>query len=328
MDLSLLSEIWLALGTAGQAVCTGAAGEFIGGLAGEAWKGLTAKDAGKALADVYRRWKDGLLDSTDDRGFASAFGEFFGRAETRRELEKLLRGNYPDVNFETLEREMRASCEFARCPLPDISLSELVQSLVEGLLACLEESPEYQAMHRPALLSVLESLRQSEPGQRNYSLARRAYLAKLREAHRLIQFRGFDSVDELVEVNLKEVFVMPRLARAGGAERETKPDPAEQVFRKRRNSRMVILKEGRALASPPWYPDSRWRWRKRRTRTPGCFPSFTGCGTTSRTGRRIRAGRCSNACNRGGRRITTYGCRGASLRGRSSAAGSPCFWTG
>jgi formylglycine-generating enzyme required for sulfatase activity/energy-coupling factor transporter ATP-binding protein EcfA2 len=232
-------DYWNSIGPAGQQICIGAAGQFFGGLATEAWQKL--KGNGRPLAGVYQRWREGLLDSVDDNALGAAFGEFFGRSDARRELEKILNGRFAEVDFGILEKEIRASCDFAKSPLPDTDVYGFLTCLAEGLIAALEDLPEYRAAHRPALLAAVEGLRQTEPGQRNYSLARRAYLAKVRETHRLIQFRGFDSVNEIVDVDLRQVFVMPRLTAAGSGGEEAEPFPAGVVLAKRKDSRVVIL---------------------------------------------------------------------------------------
>ncbi len=219
MDFNALLQAFSTLPAGVQAVCTGAAGELLARVVAGAPRVLADKSVGAVLARVYRQWKGSL--AVDDEILGKAFEHFFADARTRDELEKVLRDQYEEVDFDVLEEELAASCAWAGIGAPKAGVVEQLETWVEDLAAWLEETPEYRERYGSSLQRALRDLGQREALIRNYSLARRRYLEALAGQHRHLRFAGMAEVRGPAGAEMASVFVTPRLApeaeyRGGG----------------------------------------------------------------------------------------------------------------
>jgi hypothetical protein len=95
--------------------------------------------------------------------------EFFSRVPTIKELGKLLRDQYREVDFRLLEEQLRESCEWSGCPVPRGDLHEALYGWVRDLRTLLEDSPEYRDQFQLPLQNAIRELSQSEALIRNDS---------------------------------------------------------------------------------------------------------------------------------------------------------------
>jgi len=115
MDFQTLILAYHKLPPAAQAVCAKAGAAVFGKVLGGAWNAFAQKTSGAVLAGIYRQWRGDLLEAeADDAKLAAAFEEFFSRQPTIKELGKLLRDQYRDVDFRILEEQLRESCSKTR----------------------------------------------------------------------------------------------------------------------------------------------------------------------------------------------------------------------
>src|ERR1039458_1349226 len=145
MDFQTLKLTYDALPPAAKGVCAKAGTAVLDKLLGSAWNAVARKTPGAVFAGIYGRWRDDLLEAeAGDEKLAAAFEEFFSRKPTVKELGKLLRNQYRDVDFGILERQLRESCDWAGCPVPRGDLHEALYGWVRDLRSLLEDSPEYR----------------------------------------------------------------------------------------------------------------------------------------------------------------------------------------
>src|ERR1017187_5876001 len=134
MDLQTLQFAYDSLPPLAKRACAKVGAAVLGRAVGGAWKAVAQKTHGAAFAGGYRQWLEDLLEAeADDRRLAAAFEEFFCRPPTVRELDKLLRDQYADVDFQVPEQQLRESCEWAGCPAPRAGLHEQLDSWVRSL---------------------------------------------------------------------------------------------------------------------------------------------------------------------------------------------------
>lgn len=231
IDLTALAQIWQAAGPHVQKLCVDIAPALFAGIGVEVWKRFTDETPAKALAAVYDKWRRAQLETTDDPALQRAFRGFFNSDVVKRETGRVLRGNYADVQFDTLEKEMREQCEAAASPLPDASLHAFLETLLESL-----EALTHDKQPDAALAKALDAMRSAEPGHRNHSLARRAYLAKVEGDYGQLMLRGFERPENLSHVGLDRIFVMPRVRRSGADREKNKGAPALTLLKQARGT--------------------------------------------------------------------------------------------
>ena len=293
MDFTALLNIYNTLPSPAQDACAKVTVAVLGKFLGTAaWEALRKKQPGAALACVYRQWQEGLLESVvDEKAVAWAFQDFFCRPPTQREIEKLFRDQYEEIDFNELAQMLRESCQWANCPLPENNLHEQLDLWIQGLEALVDQVPDYRQRFQVSVTQAIRNLEQLEPGIRNFSLARHAYLRALSYCHRLIQFRGVAEIGGVPQVELARVFVMPRVVARADAEHtrgrprtqsgEDKPKPASGLLQgKKAAGRVVILgKPGSGKTTLLEYfalalanreaPEFRWA-----AKLPGLLPVF------------------------------------------------------
>ena len=244
MDFQTLKLTYDALPPAAQLVCAKAATAVFGKLLGGAWNAVARKTPGAAFAGIYRQWRDDLLEAeADDEKLAAAFEEFFSRQPTLQELGKLLQDRYREVDFRLLEEQLRASCGWAGCPVPRGDLHAALYGWVCDLRTLLEDSPEYRHRFQLPLQNAIRELSQFEALIGNDSEALKQYLASVVKQHRYVRFAGMAEVSGPDEVEMRRVFVMPRIVeRTGSGAREAKPTAAYKLLTGRKAPcRSVIL---------------------------------------------------------------------------------------
>jgi len=219
-----------------EAVLAKVGGSLLASVLGGAWKRINAEDAATVMGRVYKRWREGVeADDAKDADRLKAFTLFFEKKPVMAEFEKLLRDHYQDLDVEVLTTHLLESYQDRNCSLPQTDLFPLMKELVEGLHELVEAVPEYREKYQLQNRAAIENLKKVEPGLRNFSLARHAYLRELRHQHGLIRFKGFAEAGGPTEVRLESVFVMPDLEGEG-----KKPRPAEFLL-KEEAARTVIL---------------------------------------------------------------------------------------
>jgi formylglycine-generating enzyme required for sulfatase activity len=227
-------EIYALLPPAAQKACGKVASALFSKGVGFVVGKIKAEDA---IATVYREFEKSFqdLDQPDDK-LNSVFAEFFCRKRVGKELAKLRRDGYKDVDFKVLGEDLRGSFEFAGCPPPDGNLSQEIDSWVGELRELLKD--EGVGAPRP-------DPRPSEAPVENDTLARQKYLTWVSREHRNIQFSGMAVVDEQSEVELARVFVMPRLIRQSDSNKPAAEKPAAAANKiltaKKCPPRLVIL---------------------------------------------------------------------------------------
>ncbi len=248
MDLQTLQLAYDSLPPLAKQACAKVGAAVLGKALGGAWTAVAQKAPGAVFAGVYRQWREDLEAEADDGKLAAAFEEFFCRPPTVRELDKLLRDRYADVDFQVLEQQLRESCEWAGCPAPRTSLHEQLDSWVRGLKTLLEDTPEYRREYQRPLQNAIRELSQSEAMIRNHSQARERYLASVVRQHRHIRFSGMAEVSGPTEVEMARVFVMPRVVELGGfgerSAREPKPQEAHKLLAGGKAPRRLVILGG------------------------------------------------------------------------------------
>src|ERR1039457_3056063 len=131
MDFQSLKLFYDALPGPAEAACAKAGAAVFSKVLGAAWNAVAQKTPGAVFAGIYRQWREDLEAEADDEKLAAAFGEFFSREPTVKELGKLLRDQYRQVDFGMLERQLRESCEWAGCPVPRGDLHEALYARSE-----------------------------------------------------------------------------------------------------------------------------------------------------------------------------------------------------
>jgi hypothetical protein len=243
MDFQTLKLTYDALPPAAKAVCAKAGAAVFGKLLGGA---VAQKTPGAVFAGIYRQWRDDLLEEeADDAKLAAAFEDFFSRQPTIKELGKLLRDQYRDVDFRILEEQLRESCAWAGCPVPRGDLHETLYAWVRDLRILLEDSPEYRREFDFPLQNAIRELGQYEAIVRNDSETLKKYLASVVKQHRYVRFAGMAEVSGPDEVEMSRVFVMPRIvertesvARGGP---EPKPVAADELLSAREAPRLAVI---------------------------------------------------------------------------------------
>ena len=249
MDLQTLQFAYDSLPPLAKRACAKVGAAVLGRAVGGAWKAVAQKTHGAAFAGVYRQWREDLLEAeADDRKLAAAFEEFFCRPPTVHELDKLLRDQYADVDFQVLQQQLRESCEWAGCPVPRAGLHEQLDAWVRGLKTLLEDTPEYRHEHGVSLQNVIRELGQSEALIRNHSQARERYLASVVRQHRHVRFAGLAEVSGPTEVEMARVFVVPRVVELPGfgerSTREPKPQEAHKLLAGGKAPRRLVILGG------------------------------------------------------------------------------------
>jgi formylglycine-generating enzyme required for sulfatase activity len=244
MDFQTLKFSYDALPTAAKAVCAKVGTAVLGKVLGGTLNAAEQKMRGAAFAGIYRQWREDLLEAeADDEKLAAAFGEFFSRKPTIRELDKLLHDQYGQVDFHVLEEQLCESCQWAKCPVPRSDLHEALYGWVRDLRTLLEDSPEYRDRFQLPLQNAIRELGQYEAVIGNDSVALKQYLASVVKQHRYVRFAGMAEVSGPDEVEMSRVFVMPRLVeRIESGGREAKPAAAFTLLAgKKAPRRLVIL---------------------------------------------------------------------------------------
>ena len=251
MDFQTLKLTLDALPLVAQSACGQAGATVLGKLLGSAWGALAQKTPGAVFAGIYRQWRDDLLEAkADDARLAAAFAEFFSRQPTIKELGKLLRDQYRDVDFGVLEWQLRESCEWAECPVPSGDLHEALYGWVRDLRAMLEDSPEYGGRFLLPVQNAIRELGQYDAIIRNDSEALKRYLASVVKQHRYVRFAGMAEVSGPDEVEMSRVFVMPRVAERAESfprgKRKPKPEPvvAYKLLSARKAPRLEVILGG------------------------------------------------------------------------------------
>jgi hypothetical protein len=227
-------EIYASLPPAAQTVCGKVASALFSKAVGLVAGKIKPEDA---IATVYSYFEKSFQDpDRPEDKLNTAFVEFFCRKRVVKELAKLRRDRYKDIDFKVLEEELRGSFEFAGCPLPDTNLSQEIDSWVGELRELLKD--EGIGVPRP-------DPRPSEAPVENDTRARQKYLAWVLREHRNIQFSGMALVDEQAGVELARVFVIPRLIRQSDSSKPIAEKPAAGANKiltaKKCPPRLVIL---------------------------------------------------------------------------------------
>jgi hypothetical protein len=203
---------------AAKAVCAKAGAAVLGKVLGGAWDAVAQKTPGAVFARIYRQWRDDLLGAeADDAKLAAAFAEFFSRQPTVKELGKLLRDQYREVDFGILDEQLRESCDWAGCSVPPGDLHETLYAWVRDLQTLLEDSPEYRREFDLPLQNAIRELGQYEAIVRNDSEALKKYLASVVKQHRYVRFAGMAEVASALRSSSSRVRsrTEPRGSRTG-----------------------------------------------------------------------------------------------------------------
>jgi hypothetical protein len=210
MDFQALKLTYDHLPEPARAVCAKVGAAVFGKVVDGAWKAVAQKSPGAVFAGIYRQWRDDVLEAeAGDEKLSQAFEEFFSREPTVSQLDKLLRGQYQQVDFGILEQQFRESCAWAGCPAPRTDLHEALYAWVRDLRTLLEDTPEYRREFD--LPFAIRELGQYEAIVRNDSEALRRYLASVVKQHRYVRFAGMAEVSGPDEVEMSRVFLMPRV---------------------------------------------------------------------------------------------------------------------
>jgi hypothetical protein len=245
MDFQSLKLFYDALPGPAKAACAKAGAVVFSKVLGAAWNAVAQKTPGAVFAGIYRQWREDLEAEADDEKLAAAFGEFFSRDPTVKELGKLLRDQYRQVDFGILERQLRESCEWAGCPVPRGDLHEALYAWVRDLRTLLEDAPEYRREFDLPLQNAIRELSQSEALIRNDSVALKQYLASVVKQHRYVRFAGMAEVSGPDEVEMSRVFAMPRVVeRAESGAGEAKPTAAYKLLAGRKAPRRSVILGG------------------------------------------------------------------------------------
>ena len=203
---------------------------------GAAWDKAAHKDKLQKLVDKWR----GSFHSEDagEEKLNAAFEEFFADKKVLEEVEKVGYGRYRDVDFDLLAALLEERFAWAECAdlLPKDVHSE-VESWFGDLRTLLEEK------------GPLPEPRQLQPGFENDSLARKAYLESVVRQHCYIRFSGMAVVDKRTEVEMAQVFVMPRVKEPGefirqGNQWSEEVKPAYKLFTDKKAPRFLVVLGG------------------------------------------------------------------------------------
>jgi hypothetical protein len=243
MDLQALKLTYDALPDPAKAACAKVGAAVFGKVVDGAWKAVAQKSPGAVFAGIYRQWRDDLLEAeAGDEKLAAAFEEFFSREPTVRQLDKLLRDQYQQVDFGVLAQQLRESCAWAGCPAPRTDLHETLYAWVRDLRTLLEDAPEYVREFDLPLQNAIRELGQYEAVVRNDSEALRQYLASVVKQHRYVRFAGMAEVSGPDEVEMSRVFVMPRVVRRADA--KPKPVAAYKLLSATKAPRRAVILGG------------------------------------------------------------------------------------
>jgi NACHT domain len=215
MDFSSLAALYAALPPVVQMACDKAATAILTKTIGATWDKLAKEDGPAALAAVYRKWKEDLPGSDQERSVV--FEGFFGRDRVHAEFQKLLRNDYEHVDFDILEAELRESCEGFISLKSHSDLADVIDRWARELLDALESNPQFRKEYQLALALAKTHV--------NYSLARRHYLRGVTDQHRLIRFSGQGTVGGDAQVERVKIFVMPRVSPQEREALRAAPEP-------------------------------------------------------------------------------------------------------
>lgn len=231
-------------------VCEKVASAMLPKLLGSAWSKVSSRKPESAFAGVYEQWRADILAQQQDNGISDekidlAFEDFFSRRNVVDELKKVLHGQYGEVDFDALAKEIKAACSWAGCPEPGIDLHNQLDTWLRGLDSLLQKLPEYRERYQEPLKEAIQQLGQREAWVENQTRARDLYLKAVIKQHRYIRFSGMAEVSGPDEVEMTKVFVMPKVIRQqdfGSRSTATStPFPALDLLTRVRSRRAVIL---------------------------------------------------------------------------------------
>ncbi|MCB9383676.1 MAG: NACHT domain-containing protein [Bryobacterales bacterium] len=209
--LDVLLQIYQTLPQELQAVCTSVGSATIQGLIGSKIQEWQQRKPELVFARVCQNWQRGFIDSADAEPFRRAFKDFFASGLTQNEIRKAAMGDYADVDFDRLEGELRVIEERFRCDLSTFDVIDDFAPLVEDLVAWLEELPQYRQLYGVNIERTLWALHGPEGSFSNPWVGRRAYLKRVVEEYQEVNFRGLADVGDDSHIDLRRIYVPPRL---------------------------------------------------------------------------------------------------------------------
>ncbi len=214
-----MTEIWQGVPDPLKQACVAAMVKIGEKVFGGAWETLGHKEPEQVLARVCRTWRG--RSAADVGPLSRAFQSFFTSDAWQKAQRQILNGQYVEVDFDELGRELNDVCERGGWAPPEGGAAPDLAMVVEDLRDWLRDTPEFQVRWQQPLQDTIRAVSGPEAAEANHSLARRKYLKSVVQEHSYVRFMGTAETGGPTEIGIRQVYVVPRL--------EGREQPAEEA---------------------------------------------------------------------------------------------------